>query len=285
MTDALSQSSRLAGQLPGLLLEAERVAHSFLRGWHGRRRAGTGEAFWQFRPYMPGESVRGIDWKETAKRGEAFVREKEWEAAQTLWLYRDPSESMNFSSSRQLPVKKHYAEVLMLALGMLALDGGEQLGLVGTSLAPQAHAGAIERIYAGLPQQKHLMEDARLITARSHAVIFGDFYAPPESFLPFCERLALRQVRGMLVQVFDPAEESLPYEGRVKFKDMENTAAPAVMIQQVEAIRAEYAEKYAAHRAHIQKTVEGWGWSFLALSTKTPYQDAMTQLYRCMEAR
>src|ERR1035437_10591865 len=98
----LSRAGQMAGSL-GLLLEAEKVAHSFMKGVHGRRRVGTGEAVWQFRPWQPGDARRDIDWRQTAKRDEAFVRQTEWEAAQTVWLYRDASASMDFG------IKKDYA--------------------------------------------------------------------------------------------------------------------------------------------------------------------------------
>src|SRR4051812_10756069 len=122
--DNLLHAGLLAGHLPGLLLEAEKVAHSFMRGTHGRRRVGGGESFWQFRPWQAGDSSRDIDWRQTAKRGDAFVRQTEWEAAQTVWLYRDASASMEYHG------KKDYAEILLLALAMVLLNGGEQAGLL-----------------------------------------------------------------------------------------------------------------------------------------------------------
>ena len=109
--DVLSHAGILAGNLPGLLLEAEKVAHSFMRGVHGRRRVGTGEAFWQFRPWQPGDARRDIDWRQTAKNDQAFVRQMEWEASQTVWMHRDASKSMNFRSEKKFFSKKDYAEL------------------------------------------------------------------------------------------------------------------------------------------------------------------------------
>ncbi|MCE9507571.1 MAG: DUF58 domain-containing protein [Alphaproteobacteria bacterium] len=283
--DNLSQAGLLAGHLPGLLLEAEKVAHSFMKGIHGRRRVGTGEAFWQFRPYQPGDSSRDIDWRQTAKREDAFVRQTEWEAAQTAWLYRDASESMNFSSAQDLPSKKDYAEILLLALGMVLLNGGEQVGLLGTDLAPQSGYASSQRIFEMLPAQIGLTDSGRPVTARSQAVLISDFYFPLPELASFCERLAARNVKGLLVQIFDPAEQTLPYTGRVRFQDAENTAAEPLVIPHVEAVRGEYERKFSAHQESLAALAQNLGWKFEKFTTATKPEAALTQLYNDLSVR
>jgi len=271
--DTLSPAGRLAGHLPGLLLEAEKVAHSFMKGIHGRRRVGTGEAFWQFRPYQAGDALRDIDWRQTAKREDAFVRQTEWEAAQTVWLYRDASESMNFNA------KKDYAEVLLLALGMVLLAGGEQVSLLGADLAPQTGYASIQRIYEMLAAQTDLTEDGRNVAARSQAVLMSDFYFPLGPLTSFCEKLAARNVKGLLVQVFDPAEQTLPYTGRIRFQDAENISAGSLLIPHVESIREEYEQRYAAHQKSLAALAAGLGWKFEKFSTEVKPETALVQLY------
>jgi hypothetical protein len=46
-----------------LTLEARRIALTTLSGLHGRRRAGPGESFWQFRAFAQGEAAQRIDWR------------------------------------------------------------------------------------------------------------------------------------------------------------------------------------------------------------------------------
>src|SRR5271156_2368233 len=82
------RAEELAAQLPPLLVEAERVAVTVSQGVHGRRRVGQGETFWQFRQYEPGDAATRIDWRESAKSQRLYVRETEWEAAQSVWLWR-----------------------------------------------------------------------------------------------------------------------------------------------------------------------------------------------------
>ncbi len=271
--DTLSEAERLAGHLPGLLLKAEAVAHSFMKGGHGRRRVGMGEAFWQFRPWQHGDNSRDIDWRQTAKREGAFIRQTEWEAAQTAWLYRDMSPSMECNGKRE------YAEILLLALGMILLSGGEQVGLLGTDIPPQTTHAAMNRLCMALPSQTHLQEGTRSVTAKSQVVIFSDFYFPLEQIVSFCEKLAARRIKGLFVQVYHPAEETLDYRGRVRFQDAENLSGAALDIQQVESVRAVYEEKFRQHQCDLASFAKGIGWGFEKCNMALKPESAMSLLY------
>lgn len=284
MQDNLEIAARIAGDAPGLLLAAERTARTFMRGVHGRRRVGQGETFWQFRPYAAGDSTRDIDWRQTAKRDSAYVRQLEWEASQALWLYRDASASMDFRSSRHLHTKKDFAEIVLLALAMLALNGGEQVSLLGANLAPQAHANAIRRIYEHLPDQARLAETGRAVAAHGHVVLISDFYMPVEELALFCNNLAARRVSGTLVQLCDPAEETLPFHGRVRFFDPEDSSAAPLTVQRVEAIRVEYTEKFVQHREKLMETSRAAGWRFLAARTDERPEAVLARLYDLLAA-
>ncbi len=283
--DVLSHAGQLAGNLPGLLLEAEKVAHSFMRGVHGRRRVGTGEAFWQFRPWQQGDSRRDIDWRQTAKRDQAFVRQMEWEASQTVWMHRDASKSMDFRSVPELFSKRKYAEILLLSLGIVLLDGGEQVSLLGTDLASQTGVSSINRILETLPAQTELAESGRFVSARSHVILISDFYFPVEQLASFCESLVTRRVGGMLVQIFDPAEQSLPYSGRIRFQDIENMSSELLLVPQVEAIREEYGRKFSAHQKDLADMAAGIGWKFEKFSTDTGLETAITRLYNDLSVK
>ena len=94
---------QLGGRLPPLMIEADRVASTVAQGVHGRRRIGVGETFWQFRTYQPGDAAADIDWRQSARSRHLFVREQEWEAAASVWLWCDLSPSMGFRSARTIP--------------------------------------------------------------------------------------------------------------------------------------------------------------------------------------
>jgi uncharacterized protein (DUF58 family) len=277
--DNLAKAERLAGNLPGLLLEADRVAHTFMKGLHGRRRVGQGEAFWQFRQYQPGDQPRDIDWRQSAKRDEVFIRQREWEASQTVWLYRDATESMNYRGYKNLPTKKEFAEVLLLALAIVILNGGEQVSLLGTDLAPQTTYNSIQRIFETLPRQRELTQQGRTVGARSQAVLISDFYFPPAELMAFCERLAARNVKGALVQVHCPSERTLPFKGRMKFYDIEAAGGEPVVIPQVEAVREEYERRFLEHQERLRQIAKSIGWQFTAADTSERPEAVLMKLY------
>src|SRR5213079_1703974 len=88
----------LAANLPRLILESRKIAATVIHGLHGRRRAGSGENFWQYRRFVSGEAASRVDWRRSARDDHLYVRELEWEAAHTVWIWPDRSPSMVFAS-------------------------------------------------------------------------------------------------------------------------------------------------------------------------------------------
>src|SRR5215208_6432261 len=93
---ASGQARALAESMPRLILEARKIAATVIHGLHGRRRAGPGENFWQYRRFLSGEPARRVDWRRSARDDILYVREREWEAAHTVWIWPDRSPSMVF---------------------------------------------------------------------------------------------------------------------------------------------------------------------------------------------
>ncbi len=134
--DLRTRAEDLAGPLPPLLAAAEHLASTVMLGEHGRRRPGLGDEFWQYRPAMPGDEARMVDWRRSARSDTHFVREKEWQAAQSIVIWSDRAQSMRFASSDALPTKSLAARVLALAAAVLLIRGGERVGLDRCPVAP-----------------------------------------------------------------------------------------------------------------------------------------------------
>src|SRR5579862_2866051 len=177
-------AATMAARLPSLIVAARQVAQSVMHGVHGRRRAGPGETFWQFRPFISGESAAGVDWRRSARDDRAFVREREWEAAHTVWLWIDRSPSMAFASQLALASKIERAVVLGLAAADLLVRGGERVGLIGLT-RPLATRGVIERFAEAIAQDERLTgPGAPLpphvpVSARSKVLLISDFLSEP----------------------------------------------------------------------------------------------------------
>src|ERR1700680_4594753 len=128
---AVGQSQALAASMPRLILEARRIAATIIHGLHGRRRAGSGENFWQYRRFMSGEPAARIDWRRSARDDHLYVRELEWEAAHTVWIWPDRSPSMNFASPLVRDTKLFRTLVVALALAEVLVEAGERVGIPG----------------------------------------------------------------------------------------------------------------------------------------------------------
>ena len=265
------RAEQAAATLPPLLVAAERVATTVAQGVHGRRRVGQGETFWQFRQYEPGDAATRIDWRESAKSQRLYVRETEWEAAQSVWLWRDSSSSMDYTSAGYIagaawPTKRDRAELILVALASLLVRGGERLTLLGSGVAPMTGRVALSRLVqlierpdgggaaaAGLPLFEPLPRMGQL-------VLIGDFLAPLDRVNAAVGQFAGAGLKGHLVQIVDPAEEDLPFAGRVRFEGVEEP--DELVISRVETVRGDYARRFREHRQGLADIARAVGWTF-----------------------
>ena len=275
------EAQGLADRLPELLLEALRVANTVAHGIHGRRRAGTGETFWQFRQFQASDPATVIDWRRSASSDHLYVREREWEAAHTFWIWPDVSPSMAFRSHLAPTPKRDRALVLTLAFAELLVRAGERVALLGLT-PPLASRKATSRIAEALAThesdaalQVSLPPPARL-SRFSSAMLFGDFLDPPETIAMRLKEMAEGGVTGHIVQILDPAEETLAYEGRVEFRSPEGDER--WIADRVETLRPAYQKKLAAHRAAIEEATRRIGWSFLVHHTDRPASEPLLAL-------
>jgi len=273
------RAEQLAARLPPLLVAAERVATTVAQGVHGRRRVGTGETFWQFRQYQPGDPVPRIDWRESAKSMRLYIRETEWEAAQSVWLWRDSSASMDYASGAAAPTKQARADLLLLALAALLIRGGERVALLGTGLPPASGRAVLGRLALTLerPAAGADLPGFEPLPRYGQLVLIGDLLAPLEQIQALVGRFAATGVRGHLLQVLDPAEETLPFAGRVRFEGLEQEAS--LLISRVETVRDDYTRKLAEHRAGLAAIARSTGWSFGTHRTDRPPHTALLALY------
>lgn len=274
----------LADRLPEILVDAQRVAQTVAHGLHGRRRSGPGETFWQFRQFQSSDTLRQIDWRRSASSDHLFVREREWEAAHTVWLWPDLSPSMNFRSHLAPTTKRDRALLLTLAAAELLVRGGERVALLGLT-APTASRKATTRmaeailahdgaalLQATQPAKVHL-------TRFSGAIVVGDFLDPIERTREHIETLAADGAVGHLIEIVDPAEETLPYEGRTEF--LSPTTGERWVADRVQSLRAQYKERLEAHRSALVDLTRRLGWSFLVHHTdRSPAEPLLSLIMR-----
>lgn len=273
-----------AAKLPPLLAQAEHLAGTVLLGEHGRRRAGLGDDFWQYRPAQIGDSARMIDWRRSGRSDAQFVREREWQIAQTVMFWVDNAASMGFSSAKDLPSKGVRAQVLALAAAILLQRGGERIGLTGGALLPRRGAAQILRMSSLLARADGSdfgTPEARGIPAHSRAVFVSDFMgelAPVERALT---EAADHGVRGVLLQILDPAEEAFPFTGRTVFESMGQTVRHETL--KAADLKDRYMERLNARKTALARLAERTGWQYHCHHTGSAAQSALLWLYRALE--
>lgn len=272
--ETVATARQLASNLPDLLVEAKRVAATVASGWHGRRRAGPGETFWQFRPFEYGEPANRIDWRRSAQGEHLYVREREWEAAHTVLMWADRSASMQFRSRLSEASKIDRSLLLTLALADLLGRGGERIGLL-EGPPPTARRDAADKIadaYMLLPEPGGFppLERVRRFT---ELVLVGDFLDPVETLDPFLDAVAARGANVHMVQVLDPAEETFPFDGRTRFRDPETGLE--FLAGKAEAWRTDYLSRLAAHKQALADRARRLGWHFTVHHTDRPATEAL----------
>jgi len=278
------EADALGAGLPPLMVAADRLAASISLGAHGRRKAGIGENFWQFRRYGSADSVGRIDWRQSAKSQHLFVREREWEAAQTVWFWRDGDRGMRFGSGEVTKLER--ANLLLLALASLLVRGGERVGLMGASYLPAASRFTLSRIgHSLLDPAIQEKEQARAdrtdgppatpVGRGSRIVWLSDFLAPnvEERMNAFARLGAV----GHLVRIIDPAEEDFPYTGRARFENPRSR--DSALFGRAESVGQDYRARFAAHGEKLAHIATRLGWSITAHRTDHAPQTALIALH------
>jgi len=282
-----TRAEALASTLPPLLAEAQHLATTVMLGSHGRRRSGMGDEFWQYRPIAQGDEARMIDWRRSAKSDVHFVREKEWQAAQSVVIWVDGSRSMGFTGDKNRATKADQARLLALALSVLLVRAGERVGLSNTGVPPkggplqlvrmaEALTGELSTEDYGLPETPGLPFHAR-------ALFLSDFMGDMTAVEAALAKAADRGVRGAMVQVLDPVEEAFPFDGRTIFESMGGTMSHETL--KAGDLRGRYLDRLAERKAQLEHLCRTAGWLYHCHHTDTSAQSALLWTYAALERR
>ncbi|WP_375645504.1 DUF58 domain-containing protein [Bartonella sp. AA56HLJMS] len=269
------------GKMPYFLLQARHIANTLITGWHRQRKSGNGENFWQFRPYMEGESISRIDWRRSARDENTYLREHEWQMTQTVWLCPDQSASMHYCSRFSKISKGNHATLLTLTLASLLERSGEHIAIPNL-MSPTMTSNVVERIAFALENHsdENSFPDFSTITRFSHVVIMSDFLDYPEKVIQHLTALTTKQVTAHLIEISDPAEESFPYTGHTAFLDPETKEKH--VSTKAEDLRKSYCKLYHARRQELVNFCARQGWSYHVSTTDQPLTETIFHLANTM---
>lgn len=284
--DLRARAETEAQRLPALLAKAEHLAGAVLLGAHGRRRAGMGDDFWQYRPAQAGDSRRMIDHRRSAMGDMEFVREREWQIAQSVMLWVDQGASMQFASDATLPEKVERARLLGLALSILLIRGGERVGLTGTALPPRSGQPQIARLAELLSRNDaadYAPPEHRAMVPHARAVFVSDFMGDIDAVRLALTKAADRGVRGVLLHLLDPSEEAFPFTGRTIFESVGGTIQHETL--KANDLRDRYLDRLATRKAELQSLCELTGWRYGQHHTDHSAQAGLLWLYGALDSR
>ena len=261
------ESRTLAASLPRLVLEARRIAANVIHGLHGRRRAGAGESFWQYRRFVSGEPSQSVDWRRSARDDHLYVREQEWEAAHTVWLWPDRSPSMAFASRDARDSKLERSLIVAFALAELLVTGGERVGIPGL-MNPTASRSVIDKMAQAMLHDEAArpsLPPSFVPSALAEIVVLSDFWSPMPEITTMLAGLSASGAHGTLVQIVDPAEETFPYSGRIEFVEPEGLGV--ITAGRAESWANDYVARVALHRDQIRDETNRLDWLFTTHTT------------------
>jgi uncharacterized protein (DUF58 family) len=269
----------LAATMPRLVMESRRIAATVIHGLHGRRRAGSGENFWQFRRFVSGEEARRVDWRRSARDDHLYVREQEWEAAHTVWIWPDRSPSMKFHSKLARDNKLDVCLTIAFALAQILVDAGERVGIPGL-MRPTGSRVVIDRMADAImhdPSERPSLPHGFAPASLAEIVVLSDLWSPIEEIRSTIAQLSTTGAYGHVVQIVDPAEETFPYSGRIEF--IEPEGGGEITAGRAENWRTDYNARVARHRDEIRAETHRLGWSFTIHRTDRPTNELLLALH------
>lgn len=283
----------MSANLPALRIEADALARRLPRlsaqtsasdaahlGSAGRRRAGTGEDFWEYRRYNMEDDASRVDWRRSARGDVLFVRETELETARSLYFWIDPHAGFNWRGGEDRPTKSDRARVLSMATANLLSREGERVGLLGSGQPAAFGKRALERLYQMIANAADPDAGYDLIAPKraGAAIITSDFYDPIDTWSKRLEPIAAKCRDGVLIAISDPTETDFPFKGRVRL------SRPGTALQRIlgraETVQTDYVAKYEDNRAALSALAGQLGWQLITHTTDEDALIAASQLHQ-----
>jgi uncharacterized protein (DUF58 family) len=273
-------AEQLSASAPALLIAAQRIAQTIIQGTHGRRISGAGEDFWQYRLYTSGDPANRIDWRKSARSQKVLIRENEWAAANTLWLWVDGAAGMRFQSRLAAASKLGRASLIAMALAILAVRAGERVGYLGAGYLPGHTRNSLARLAGNLSAPAPDFPIHAELSRFSTCVLFSDFLEPLPQIGDKLVPIAAQVRTGHLVQIADPAEEAFPYRGRTEFVEM--AGLRNLTFGRAETMKEDYQRLYLRQRAAVKDLAQRLGWTFAVHHTDESPLNVLLSLFMLM---
>lgn len=277
-------------RLASLKLRAAAVVEGFLTGMHQSPYHGFSVEFSQHRQYIPGDSLRHLDYKVLAKTGKYYIKQYQEETNLKGYILLDHSGSMGFKCDEKAAITKlQYASTLSAALSLLLLRQRDAVGMITFSekvtsiMPPRSAMGYLEQLLLKLENltpsgetttSSALLNIAERVTRKGMVLLISDLFDDPQSILAGLK--ALRHVGHDVIvfQIMDPLEISFAFPRDARFKDLENNK---VLPSRPWHIRNEYQKEVSEFIDYYRQKCRENRIDYHLMTTDNPYSVALFQ--------
>lgn len=282
-------SPKAKDSLKHLELFARKTIQGLLHGHHKSRRLGVSTDFDHHKQYMPGDPLKHVDWKASARHDRYYVKRYTEESALTLRLVVDRSASM-LQQTTELPSKYLVAARMAASMAYLMISNRDSVSLTMTAddqttwLPAGSTQPHLVRILMALAGNEPAAPDAvaDCLDAmvgrgerRGIVVVISDLMYDPE---PVQRNLARLQAQGhevILMDMRDPTEEDFPFNRWVQFGDLEDSSVrhrvDAVVLKRI------YREQYDALMANWRQWAKRYDVHRISVRTDEPVERALSE--------
>lgn len=272
-------------RLGSLELKARVVVEGYLQGLHRSPFRGLSVDFAEYRPYLPGDDPRTVDWKLLGRSDRTYVKRFEQETNLPCHLLLDVSASMDYGSAGI--TKLQYATYLCAALAWLLHAQRDAVGLMAFDtdvvehVPPSARAGHLRTLFGALERlrpgqrsalRKPLDRLAAGITRRGLVVVVSDLLDDPDTVVDGLRHLRFRGMEVVVFHVMDPAERTFPFEQPARFRDPETGAE---VLTSPRAVREAYLRQFEGACATYERDLRRHGIDYCPMPTSTPLEFAL----------
>lgn len=283
--NVLAHADDTYNNLPtNVALEIEDIAQSLPE--YGPRllsRRGIGTEFFESRDFRPDtDDPHKINARLSGRAGRPIMVEKEAEISQHVYMWRDPSESMNYASDNAKHSKKQAAEIMLLALTKHLSKNDERIGIIDTGKAFKGGKAA-EWVSTGMTEATNVVTGHNMpvlpdkIPPQSTAVLFSDFMMEPKEIEDSLNQLSGHGLRGFFILVLDPQELDFDFKGHIEFQGMEGEAS--AVFKRAESVRDKYHEAMRTHIRWLQDTCGARGFQLIIQRTDQPLHEGLLAVY------
>ncbi len=280
-------SPEIVSRLKGMELKARMVVEGFITGLHKSPYHGFSVEFAEHRQYMPGDSIRDIDWKVYAKSDRYYIKQYEEETNLKSYILLDCSASMGYKSETSEHTKFDYALTLAASLTYLMIKQRDAVGVVSFAdkinryIPPRAATGHLHILLRQFEQfttasttdiSLPLHDMAERVKRRGLVIIISDLFDDPRRIISGIKHFRHRNHEVIVFQVVDPRERDFGFSGEAIFEDMETGEKITTMPWQ---IKQDYQRQFSDFTGLLAAECRQARADYHLLDTSTPFDKAL----------